>query len=339
MDRIRKLCRSLQNVDGCLLENPVDLLYLTGLAMSKGRLWASAKDAVLFVDGRYLEKAKKEAPCTVSEDKNLPEILKKEKKIGFDSSFITYENYLLLQSYGPKNEWIPIPNPLKTIRGCKEKSEVEALQKAQRLTWEGYQHVLSLLKEGITELEIALEFEIYCRKRGASALSFQSIVAFGENSAYPHYRAGNTKLKKNQIVLMDLGAVLDQYHGDMTRVSFFGTADSKLEKFLRLVRESHDKVIAHIRPGIVIKEVDLIAREVFRNEGVEHLFTHSLGHGIGLDTHEYPVLRFDGKDADIPLQEGMVITIEPGLYQPGLGGVRWENMGLVTKDGFKNFLA
>lgn len=338
--RIKKLQRTLSNVDGCLIEKPVDLLYLTGLSLSKGRFWATSKEAILFVDGRYYERAKKAAPCTVvlSDEKSLKEALGSSKKVGFDGDFCTYENFLFLKRTFPEIDWIGGPSPLKEIRACKEPAEILALKRAAQLTWEGYQFALGLLKEGITEREIGLEFEIYCRKKGASGFSFDSIIAFGESSAYPHYRAAEAQLRKDQIVLMDIGAIVDLYHADMTRVSFFGNPDSRLLFFEEIVRRAHDKVLEQVRPGIAVKELDRIAREEFRKEGVEQFFVHSLGHGVGLETHEYPLIRFDGKDKDVLLKSGMIFTVEPGLYQPGVGGVRYENMILVTEKAHENLL-
>lgn len=339
LSRIKKWVGTLDEKQACLIEEPEDLFYLTGLQLSAGSLLGSGSGAHLFVDGRYLAKAKQLAPCPVSlsDEKSLKAAFRPFKKIAFDSAFITYQRFLTLQDRFPKAEWIPIPSPLKQFRLLKDGHEIELLKKAARLTWEGYQKILQILKEGITESEVALEFEIFCRRKGASGFSFESIIAFGENSAYPHYRAGSAKLKKNQIVLIDIGAVVDRYHGDMTRVFFFGTPDSELARFHHIVKHAQQKAVSHIKPGIKLGELDQIVREEFRKEKVEELYTHSLGHGIGLETHEYPRIKFDGEDKDLILQPGMVFTVEPGLYKPGLGGIRYEDTVCVTDTGYENF--
>lgn len=336
-ERIQKLIQSLGEVDGCLIEEPNDLFYLTGLSLSVGKLWVSPSGACLFVDGRYYGKAKKEAPCPVALIDSFKESFQTAKQIAFDSAFITYNGLLALKNDFPHVEWVPVSSPVKSIRLCKSPNEIEALEKAARLTWEGYQRILQILKEGITEAEVALEFEIFCRKNGASGLSFEPIIAFGENSAYPHHRAGNTPLKNNQIVLIDVGAVVDKYRGDMTRVFFFGEPDPQLTRLNEIVQKAQRKAVAHVRPGIRVEELDQIVREEFRRENVEELYTHGLGHGIGLQTHEYPIIKVNGKDKDLILKPGMVFTIEPGLYQPGLGGVRYEDTVLVTETGCENF--
>jgi Xaa-Pro aminopeptidase len=315
----------------CLIEHPADLLYLTGLELSKGRLLVSSHEATLFVDGRYYERAKKAAPCQVKlwdEQKEL-----NLKKMGFDSAAVSYEGYLSLQKYFKGVELIACPSPLKQQRVIKEENEITALKKAADLTKRGIEHVRHLFKEGITEEELAFEFEFFCRKAGASHLSFDSIIAFGENSAYPHYRAGKAKLKKGDVVLVDVGAVIDNYHGDMTRIFYFGDPDPKVVRLEKLVREAQNKAIAQIKPGVILGTLDQIVQDEFDRANVKPLYTHSLGHGVGLETHEFPRIRFDGEDKDVVIEAGMVFTIEPGLYQPGVGGIRIEDMILVTKEG------
>jgi Xaa-Pro aminopeptidase len=224
---------------------------------------------------------------------------------------------------------------LKQLRVVKDATEIEALKKAAALTWQGYTFIKGLLKEGISEEELAFEFEFFVRKQGASGLSFDPIIAFGENSAYPHYRAGKATLQKNQIVLMDVGAVLDLYRGDLTRVVFFGEGDAQLSKMLEWTQQAQAKAIEIAKVGMTFGQLDEVARSVFAEQGVEEFFTHGLGHGIGLETHEFPNIRKTGPDKEVPLEAGMVFTVEPGLYRPGLGGVRWEDMVLMTKSGLE----
>jgi len=321
----------------CFIEQEADLLYLTGMTLSKGRLLVDGKEPILFVDGRYYEKAKKEAPCSVQlwdEQKKIG-----EKRIGFDSAFVTYEGYLALKKEFPHVEWIPMPKPLKMLRAIKEPKEIAALKKAADLTWRGYQKVVQKLKEGVSEEELALEFEMFCRKNGASGLSFSPIIAFGENSAYPHHRAGKSQLHQGQIVLVDVGAVVDQYRGDMTRIFYFGKPDPKVVRLEQIVKRAQKKALDYVKPGILLSKLDELVRAEFDKERVKQLYTHSLGHGIGLETHEFPRVKFDGEDRDVVLKPGMVFTIEPGLYQPGVGGVRIEDMILVTEQGHENFFA
>ncbi len=318
----------------CLIEQPADLFYLTGMTLSKGRLFVNGSEATLFVDGRYFERAKKEAPCSValwSEFKNI-----QEKEIGFDSAFVTYDSYLTMKREMPHIHWFPKPHPLQEMRAVKEDREIRLLKKAAQLTFQGYEHIASMLQVGVSEEELALEFEIFCLENGASGLSFHPIIAFGENSAYPHYRAGKCKLKNNQTVLIDVGAVFENYCGDLTRIVHFGKPDARILQFEKWVQLAKHSAIQAIQPGIKFGELDQMVQDEFDKVNVKPLYTHSLGHGIGLEAHEFPRIRFDGPDRDVILKTGMVFTIEPGLYQPGVGGVRLEDMIVVTETGFEN---
>lgn len=316
-----------------LIENEIDLFYLTHLRLSKGRLLVSKERAILFVDGRYYEKAKKEAPCEVARWEDQKEFFQKE--ICFDSAKTTCEAALQLQKSFEKVRFLPTPHPLKKLRAIKEEEEIEQIKKAARLTYEGFEYIASLLKEGITEEKLALEFEIYCRQKGAMRLSFEPIIAFGENSAYPHHRASSAKLKKDQIVLIDIGAVVNHYAADMTRVIHFGQVNERLHFFEEQVRKALQAAVAKIRVGEKIGMLDSVVKELFENASVKPLYMHGLGHGIGLETHEYPRLSNTGEDREDLLEPGMVFTIEPGLYQVGCGGVRLEEMVVVREQGFE----
>ncbi len=322
-------------VDALLLENPVDLLYLTGLSFSKGRLFVYRQEMQLFVDGRYISYALEKAPCPVQLwDKKT---LLPQGRVGFDSASMCVEAWEQLKKEAPDTQWKAISRPLKEIRVIKDSGEIAALRKAAELTWNGIKHMLGCLRIGVSEREVAWEFEKYVRERGASGTSFETIVAFGKNSALPHYRPKGALLEMGQIVLFDAGAVVDGYAGDATRVYFYGEIDPQLKKMYALVREAHLAAKKKSCVGEKIGALDRAARDVFAKEGVEKLFLHSLGHGIGLETHEYPVLRSTGADVNLKLKENMVFTIEPGLYLSGSGGVRLEDTGLVTAKGFESF--
>lgn len=336
--RIERACKLGEPL---LIENPADVFYLTGLWFSAARLLLKPDKAVLLVDGRYFGQAQGKVPCEVvlAEKEALAKAVKGLKRVRFDSSFVTVEKAQLLAKSAPNVEWFPVSRPLKELRAVKDEEELGKLKAAARTTAEGYRHIAKRLEEGVVEEEIALEFEVFCRKKGASKLSFEPIIAFGENSAYPHYRAGKSRLKKNQAALCDLGAVVDGYRGDMTRVYFHGEPPEESKRFYALVKQAHDLAFEKARPGIKAGELDAIVRAFFEKEGVAKLFTHSLGHGVGVDVHEYPLLRFDGDDRDAALEPGMVFTIEPGLYLPGVGGARYENTVAMTEDGLENFYA
>lgn len=337
MKRIELLQKKLSfgDLDSILIENPVDLLYLTGLKLSRGRLFIFPGQAELWVDGRYFTYASETAPCPVrlwDKQSTLP-----GGRIGFDSAFTTVDGWETLRREAHQTDWCPKHKPLKEMRAVKDEAEISLLRKAADLTWKGIEQMKRSLRVGVSEKEIAWEFEQFVRPRGASALSFEPIVAFGKNSALPHHRASNDRLERDQIVLFDVGAVFDNYSGDATRVYFFGTPDPQLKKMYAWVREAHLAARMRVRIGETVQAVDGAAREVFKREGVEKFFIHSLGHGIGLETHEFPLLRSDGPDANFELQKNMVFTIEPGLYLPLKGGVRLEDTGFVDENGFVSF--
>lgn len=330
--------------EAAIIEDPTNLLYLTGLCLSRGILMVTKDDAVLFVDGRYFATAERHAPCPIRLLKeggleDLREWLegRNVKHLSFDSTLTTYDRFTELAQSFSGIELAPQKAMLLRQRSIKDGKELALLKKAQALTYRGFQHVESLLREGVTEEELAFEFEQFVRKHGASGLSFGSIIAFGENGAYPHYRAGKAKLQRNQAVLIDVGAIVDEYKGDLTRVVFFGEPNPMIQKWLKLTQQAQKKALDAIRPGVSVKELDLAARSVFKEHGVEEKFIHGLGHGVGLEVHEFPSLKSTGADRDIKLVKGMVVTIEPGLYEPGIGGVRWEDMICVTDDGYERF--
>ena len=333
--------KSLQTQVGTqalLIEDPLNLFYLTGLNLSCGKLLLGKKESSLLVDGRYFEMARKKAPIPVQLDsKEAFLTFSKNNSITtwlFDPQSTSYERFLQLQE---------LSLPLKaestlfaSLRLIKDETEILAMKKSATLLWKGFLFIKRSLKLGITEKELAKRFELFCLKNGAEKLAFEPIIAFGANSAMPHYRAGNTRLKKGDLVLIDIGVVKDHYHSDMTRVLFFKEEDPYLAHLYALAKEAQKAALSLCRPGVTIGKLDEAARNIFKKEGVEHLFIHSLGHGIGLKTHEHPRIQYEGKDKNTVLKKGMVFTIEPGLYLPGKGGVRYEDTIVITEDSYKN---
>jgi Xaa-Pro aminopeptidase len=323
-------------VEGFVIENPTDLTYFSGLKLSRGRLLVGPKTATLFVDGRYKEIAKKGSPYPVKDltENALKESLAKLKgtiKFGFDTS-LTVAGHRELKKAFVKRTFKGIDRPTLAVRMVKDRNELMLLQKSADLLWKGFQHIRKKLKVGVREGELALEFEFYVKKLGAEALSFNPVIAFGENSALPHHHSGPRKLKWGDVVLMDIGVVLNGYASDMTRTVFFGEVPKRIQEIYKLVRKAHQAALNVCRDGAPVALLDTVARERMGKE--EKHFIHALGHGIGLDVHESP--RVSVKSTKEILQEGMVITIEPGIYLPGIGGVRYEDMVVITKTGYRN---
>ena len=330
--------QKVAGVDACLVEHPLDLYYLTGLKLSAGKLLISSKETLLLVDGRYLQIAREKSSLKVELDgpKKLLDFCKKHKvsHLGFDGGHSSYDRFLLLSK--PDLKLISVTQKFKTMRAIKSKQEIVLMKKSAALLWKGFQFLRKSLKTGVTEKELSKRFEIFCLENGADGLSFEPIIAFGKNGAMPHYRSQNAKLKVGDPVLIDIGVVLNNYHSDMTRVVFHKKEDPYIGQLYDIVKRAQKNALKLCRPGVKFKELDLAARKVMSEEGVEELFVHSLGHGIGLETHEYPRIKFDNEDKDVVLESGMVFTVEPGLYVPGKGGVRYEDTIVITPTGYTN---
>jgi Xaa-Pro aminopeptidase len=347
LSRLHRLQREMQRVDldGCLIEHPLDLYYFIGLKLSAGKLWISAKQILLLVDGRYLQIAKEKSPvpCFLNTEEQSVLFCQNQglRKIGFDGQHTCYDHFLYLEQLQKEASLgatlISSALLFKRIRSIKDAGEISKIRKSATLLWKGFQYIRSCLVEGITEKQLSRAFEIFSLQNGADSLSFDPIIAFGPNAAMPHHRSQNTPLKEADAVLIDIGVACDSYHSDMTRVLFFKKEDPYIRQLYEIVKRAQQSALGVCRPGATFKEVDLAARQVLKQENVEELFTHSLGHGIGLAVHEFPRIKFDGEDKDAVLEKGMVFTLEPGLYVPGIGGVRYEDTIAITEEGYENF--
>jgi|694.fasta_scaffold02929_4 Xaa-Pro aminopeptidase len=329
-----------------LVEDSVNLYYMTGLSLSAGLLLAQQDSAFLLVDSRYYELCKKNSPFPVllSDKISLTSLLKSDdfshvQTVGFDAENMTYSKFQELENLIKELRscaLTPFDNPLKKIRMIKEPEELERLREAATLGAQGYDYACSLLKQGITEEQIAIELEIFWKRRGGKATAFDPIIAFGDHSAMPHYRAGSRPLQKGMTVLIDIGVTLDHYHSDMTRVVFFGEPEPKMLEIYQIVKTIQQKAVDACRPGLRIGELDQLARGYIESLGYGDYFKHGLGHGIGLEVHEAPIIRNKAPYKDVTLEPGMVITIEPGIYLPGIGGVRIEDTLVINQKDHEN---
>lgn len=346
INRINRVQKALEKqfCDALLIENKIDLFYLTGLELSAGKMVVSSQNACLIVDKRYFELCQRNSPVSVLPLEDTPwSVLFKTppysavRKLGFDTETTSYQNYAqLLSSLEKSIELIPLQNCIKQLRMIKDETEIQLLRDAAILGAKGFDFVCSLLTEGISENAVACELEIFWKRNRSKGLAFDPIIAFGANSSMPHYRAGNARLQSGQAVLIDIGVNYHHYHSDMTRTLFFGKPDLKMIEIYDIVKGAQYASLELCRPGTLVGDVDEAARAFIREQGYENHFTHSLGHGVGLEIHELPLLRNKPPHARIPLEEGMVITIEPGIYLEGLGGVRLEDTVVITKNGYEN---
>lgn len=340
MTRIEKLLKVIEKNQACLITHPVDIFYLTGMNVSAGTLIVSHEISALIVDGRYFEACQRDCkiPVFLAKEGLLFNLIKGIDALIIDQDNTSYAAFLKW-SESAKNAGInilPKENLVKGLRIIKDASEIDLLKKASGLGLEGFDFAKSFLRPGIKEREIAAELEYFWRKKGSEGVAFDPIIAFGANSAMPHYRAGDAALKDGDLVLIDIGVTKDHYHSDMTRVVFFGSPVPELKTIHGVVENAVKAALAIVRPGTFLKDLDAAARAVLAKAGYEAYFTHSLGHGIGLEIHEYPLVKAQAPYGNVCLEEGMAITIEPGIYLPGIGGVRLEDTVIITKTGYEN---
>jgi Xaa-Pro aminopeptidase len=325
-------------VDALLVTRLPNVRYLTGFTGSSGELLLTASTAVFFTDSRYEEQARHQVPDVAREihpHSAFPAAFARAardagaRRMGFEADGVTYRTYEQLQKANG-TELVSVREAVEVLRQAKDPEEIRLIERAQELTDEAFDRVLAKLVEGITEREVALELEDTMRHGGAERIGFDSIVAFGENAAEPHHGPIDRRLSRGDVVKMDFGCAVDGYHSDMTRTVAFGDPDSRLKEIHDLVRRAQEAGIAAVVAGARGGAVDAAARAVIREAGHGDHFGHSLGHGVGLEVHEGPGLR-SGSDDELP--EGAVVTVEPGVYLPGLGGVRIEDMVEVTAKG------
>jgi Xaa-Pro aminopeptidase len=329
-------------VDGLLVTHLPDVRYLSGFTGSSAALVLTGERAVVFTDGRYIAQAKAEAvgskvviakkpvvtaACEWIEAAGL-------RRCGFDAAHTTVAGLeMMRKALSPavrRGLFVAVGPLVSAMREVKDKDEIARMRSAARVGCGLFEGMLSYLEPGLTEVEVAATLEYEARLAGAEGMSFETIVASGERSALPHGRASLAKLPKRGFVTLDFGVVLDGYCSDMTRTVHMGKALPGERDVYDSVLEAQEAAVAAVAPGVTAGEVDEAARSVLRRAKLDKYFSHSTGHGVGLEIHEGP--RLATKQTQL-LEQGMVITIEPGVYMPGRFGLRIEDMVLVTAAG------
>ncbi|RZU39051.1 M24 family metallopeptidase [Edaphobacter modestus] len=338
------LAAKTAGVDGLLVTNLPDVRYLCGFTGSNAALVLTGGRAVLFTDGRYTAQAKAEAAGTRVVIANKPAVMAAcewmieagVKRCGFDATQTTVAALESMRKAVPaklrRAMFAPVDPLVAKLRQVKDADEIAKIRTAAKLGCELFDGMLGYLRPGLSEIEVAATLEYEARKAGAEAMSFETIVASGERSALPHGRASSARLPKRGFVTMDFGVVLDGYMSDMTRTVHLGRGQREERDVYDAVLEAQEAAVAAVAPGVTAGEVDEAARSVLRRAGLDGWFTHSTGHGVGLEIHEGP--RLAAKQTQ-RLEAGMVITIEPGVYMPGRFGLRIEDMVLVTAGGYE----
>jgi Xaa-Pro aminopeptidase len=318
-------------IDSLLVTHPPNWFYLTGFTGESGALVLSEKSATLVSDGRFMMQAKAETVGVriFQQERTLlesvAEVLKEShaRRVGFDPVQITVAQLQSIRkACGGRLRWVSVAGMVETLRMRKEAEELAQMRRAGILADEIVEFAVSLLKPGVRERDVGAEIEYQMRKRGASGPSFETIVAFGARAALPHARPTGKRLRKNELVVLDLGVILGHYCSDITRTVFVGRAPKRIQTWYKAVLEAQAAAISTVKEGVTCGDVDAAARSVLAGYGLDHLFVHSTGHGLGLEVHEDPrVARGQMRR----LEPGNVITIEPGVYAEGIGGIRIED--------------
>jgi Xaa-Pro aminopeptidase len=324
-------------VDAFLVTRLLHTRYLTGFTGSNGQVLVTRARTLFLTDGRYTEQSRREVPdverMTYSNPlrEELPGLLDGVGRLGFEADELTVAGRdRLAKALGDGVELVPTTEVVERLREVKDDDERDALRQAQAITDAAFDRILERFAVRVSEQQIARQLESLMTDEGAEGLAFDPIVAFGESAAEPHHEPGHRMLEEGDIVKLDFGARFAGYHADMTRTIAFGQPATELRKIHDIVRESQQAGIDAVRAGVAGRHVDAASRDVIERAGYGDLFVHSLGHGVGLEIHEGPSFA---RTADEAVPAGAVVTVEPGIYVPGLGGVRIEDMVEVTDDG------
>jgi Xaa-Pro aminopeptidase len=326
-----------KDVEGILFFSPENIRYLTGFSGSEGYLLAQEDESLLLVDSRYITQAREET--TGSRVALLEQRFKGLKdhsaplhlqRLGFEAQGISVARFEQLQQEMKGIQLVPITEELERLRGLKTDDEITAIKRAVAIAEAAWKKAVEMARPGVREDAVALELEYRMRAGGSEGVAFEPLVASGPRSALPHAKPTARGLATGDLLLFDFGARFGGYCCDESCTVVLGRATEEQRRIYGIVKDAHDRAIEYIKPGVRLAEIDAAARDYITAAGQGANFGHSTGHGIGLAVHEWPIV---GKDVSETAAEGMVFTIEPGIYIPGWGGVRIEDMVRVTADG------
>lgn len=337
--RLKKIKEKVaeEKIDGLLVSKLSNIRYLTNFSGSYALLYVG-EPSFFITDFRYKEQVKEEVKgpkIYISKkgllDKflNLKEI-EEVKRIGFETEHLSYTEFLNLKKGLPKAKLYPKKGLIEEAREVKEEEEIELIKKTCAITTKVFEEVIKMIKPGITELELAAEIDYRLRRYGAEKTAFDTIVISGKKSAMPHGKPGLKKIKNREFIILDFGAVFKGYASDFTRTVFLGKATKKQRMIYSIVKKAQENALNNLKPGMSTKSVDNLARAIIKKEGYGKYFGHGLGHGVGLEIHEAPKLSFFSNGI---LKENCVVTLEPGIYIPGFGGIRTEDTVVIRKYG------
>ncbi|PMC39580.1 Xaa-Pro dipeptidase [Bacillus sp. UMB0899] len=337
LENIRKRFNEL-SVDGILITSEYNRRYMTGFTGTAGVAVISKEKAVFITDFRYTEQAAKEIEGFDIVQHTVPitdEVATQVEKLGiqrlgFEQDHVTYQAFTSYKNVLKHTEFIPVSGAVEKLRLIKSPSEIKILKEAAEIADAAYKHILNYIKPGLKEIEVANELEFFMRKNGAVSSSFDIIVASGYRSALPHGVASEKEIEKGDFVTLDFGAYYKGYCSDITRTFAVGEPSDELQTIYSVVLEAQLRGMNGIKPGMTGKQADALTRDYIKEKGYGEYFGHSTGHGLGMEVHEGPALSFR---SDTILEPGMVVTVEPGIYVAGLGGVRIEDDTVITDNG------
>jgi len=338
VERLRALMEA-RRIPPLLVTNLVNVRYLTGFTGSAGLALFGPRHAILWVDPRYTLQAREQA-CGVEVIEERRGLLKGTaawlrkhavRDLGYEASNLTCAQFHELRTEAGRTIRLrPAGDLIEELRVVKDRGEIEAMRSAGRVTAEVFEDLLTRVKPGVQERDLAAEIEYRMRKRGAEGAAFETIVASGPRSAHPHARSSSKLLQEEELVILDFGAIFNGYAADMTRTVFLGEPSRRVRSLYTAVVKAQREAVQSVQDGTKACEVDATARGVLAGRGLDRHFTHSTGHGVGLEVHERPRLA---KSEATRLRAGSVVTVEPGVYLEGFGGIRVEDTVLVGPDG------
>jgi Xaa-Pro aminopeptidase len=342
MERVEKLRLAMNEagLEALLLGSQYNRQYISGFSGSSGYVLITGSKSILLTDFRYTVQAASQADGFeivehgTSPLQNVLELLKGEglSSLAFEQDHVTYAEYLSWSKTLEGIKLVPAAGLVENLRVFKDEAELAIMQEAAELADRTFKHICGIIAPGISENDVALEIEVFMRSNGATSSSFDTIVASGERSALPHGVASDRIIGNNEFVKLDFGAYYKGYCSDITRTVVVGKPSDKHLEIYNIVLEAQLHALDHIKPGMTGMEADALARDVIAKYGYGDHFGHSTGHGLGMEVHEAPRLS---RLSDTILTPGMVVTVEPGIYLPGFGGVRIEDDIVITESGIK----
>ncbi|MUV07326.1 M24 family metallopeptidase [Planococcaceae bacterium Storch 2/2-2] len=339
MNKIERIRQRLheESIDALLVTNPYNRRYMANFTGTAGVVFITKEEALFITDFRYVEQATEQAVgyTVVEQRRTVVEQVADEvvrlgvRTLGFEKDHMTYGEFEIFEEYVDAM-LVPVSGWVEQLRLIKTEDELAILQRAADIADETFEHICTYIRPGVSELDVANEMERYMRSLGATQSSFDSIVASGVRGALPHGVASDKLIEEGELVTLDFGALYNGYISDITRTVAVGEPSEQMKEVYEIVLAAQKRGVEQIRPGMKASEADQVVRDVIVEKGYGEAFGHSTGHGIGLEVHEMPALSSRN---DTVLQCGMTVTVEPGIYLPGIGGVRIEDDIVLTETG------